>query len=155
PERTEALWEILDTVSKRAPKYDKDNNRERFNRYISEAGEGEKTITIATLFLLAREHGWEGGLWGQERRAKPNAENIKIGDDVTEPLLPEIMTLKEMLDRLVFIGSTGGVADLKTGRIRKAERALDEYAASHHTYTEKTKTGKETVKVGPALKYWI
>jgi hypothetical protein len=92
--------------------------------------------------------------WEQERRARQIAENIKIGDDVTEPLLPQIMTLKEMHERLVFIGSSGGVADLITGRIRKKEHAMDEYAASHHTYTETLQT-KMREKTGPALKFWI
>jgi hypothetical protein len=61
PDDTEALWEILDTVSRQAPKYDKDDNRAKFDRYIDEAGTGEKTTTINTLFFLAREHGWQGG----------------------------------------------------------------------------------------------
>ena len=68
-----------------------------------------------------------------ERRAKQIAENIKIGDDVTEPLLPQIMTLEEMRMRLVFVGSIGVVADIITGRVRKKEHAADEYAASQHT----------------------
>src|SRR5262249_47138954 len=78
PERKEALWEILDAVSSRAPKYDKDDNRRKFDRYVDEAGERENPITIATLFHLAREHGWQGWQWEQERRAKQIAENIKI-----------------------------------------------------------------------------
>jgi AAA domain/Primase C terminal 2 (PriCT-2) len=59
PEDTEALWEILDTVSKKAPGYDKDDNRRKFDRYIDEAGGHEKPITIGTLFHLAYEHGWQ------------------------------------------------------------------------------------------------
>jgi len=89
--------------------------------------------------------------WEQERRARQIAENIKIGDDVTEPLLPQIMTLAEMSRRLVFIGSIGAVADLKTGRVRKKEHATDEYAASWHTYI--AANGKP--KTEPALKLWI
>ena len=90
--------------------------------------------------------------WEQERRAKQIAENIKIGDDVTEPLLPQIMTLEEMRMRLVFVGSIGVVADLITGRVRKKEHAADEYAASQHTYIRQ---GNGTLKKGPALKLWI
>jgi hypothetical protein len=89
--------------------------------------------------------------WGRERRAKQIAENIKIGDDVTEPLLPQVMTLEEMLIRLVFIGSTGAVADRRTGRIRAKHYALDEYMASKYTPI----TGKNAGKEGPALKFWI
>jgi hypothetical protein len=91
--------------------------------------------------------------WGQEyskRRAEQIAENIKIGDDVTESLLPQIMSLAEMHKRLVFIGSTGGVADLITCRVRKKESAVDEYAASQHTYMDGAK-----LKKVPALNLWI
>src|SRR5262249_27091594 len=92
--------------------------------------------------------------WGreQERRDKQIAENIRIGDDIpTETLLPQIMTLEEMLIRLVFIGSTGAVADRRTGRMRAKHHALDEYMASKYTPVTGEKKGKE----GPALKFWI
>jgi hypothetical protein len=91
----------------------------------------------------------------QERRARQLAENIRIGEEVTESLLPQVMTLEEMLDRLVFIGSIGAVADLATVRVRKKEHAMDEYAASLHTYVQKNAQGQEVVKIGPALKHWI
>jgi hypothetical protein len=85
--------------------------REYFARCQKEQPRGEN-ITIGTLLWLAQDHGADFESWRncaavQERRAKQIAENIKIGDDVTEPLLPQIMTLKEMHERLVFIGSTG------------------------------------------------
>jgi hypothetical protein len=150
PERSEALWEILDTVSRQAPKYNKDNNRAKFDRYIDEAGTGEKTNTIATLFFLAREHGWRSPA-ELRRRDEQIRENIKIGEDVTESLLPQIMTLKEMHERLVFVGSKGIVADIATKRVRKKEHAADEYAASQHTYILKNGTPKNV----PALKLWI
>ena len=93
--------------------------------------------------------------YGQEaerqRRIEQISENIKIGDDITEPVLPEIMTLAEMNDRLVFIGRVGAVVDRHTGRVRKKETAADEYAASRHQYTDDD--GK--LKKGPALKFWI
>jgi primase-polymerase (primpol)-like protein len=111
-------------------------------------------ITVGTLLGLARDNGGDFGLWRvqgeQARRAAQIAENIKIGDDVTEPLLPEIMTLEEMHDRLVFIGSTGGVADRITGRVRTKDTAAQEYAASMHTYEV---NGKE--KTASALPLWI
>jgi hypothetical protein len=154
PERRDSLWEILDAVSRRAPNYDQDNNRRKFDRYIDEAGEHEKPTTIATLFYMALQHGWQGGGHSAaelERRAEQIAENIRIGDDVTEPLLPQIMTLDEMHHRLVFIGSTGGVADRATGRIRKKEHAADEYAASKHISI----SANGNPKKGSALKLWI
>lgn len=83
-----------------------------------------------------------------ERRAEQIARNIEIGDDVTEPIFPAIMTLAEMHDRLVFVGSSGAVVDCATGRIRKKETAADEYAASRHYYEDKDRKPK-------ALKFWI
>ena len=58
---TEQLWEILDTASQRAPGFNRDDNRQRFLRYIREAFNRSKPITIATLFCTAVEHGWDGG----------------------------------------------------------------------------------------------
>jgi AAA domain len=55
-----ALWEILDTASCHAPNYDEEDNRRRFQRYIDEAFNRENPITIATVFDLARKHGWLG-----------------------------------------------------------------------------------------------
>jgi hypothetical protein len=56
----EKLYAILDEVSRRAPGYDEEDNRRRFDRYINEAFDCEKPLTIATLFDLARTHGWSG-----------------------------------------------------------------------------------------------
>jgi hypothetical protein len=89
-----------------------------------------------------------------QRRAEQIAENIKIGDDVAEPMLPQIMTLEEMHKRLMFIGSSGIVADLVTGRVRKKEHATDEYAASVHTYKH-TQGNSTQERKGPALRFWI
>ena len=57
----------------------------------------------------------------KRRRAQIQA-NIKIGDDVTLPLMPTIMALKEMIERLIYVGEQGLVADSETGRVRKAQR---------------------------------
>jgi hypothetical protein len=61
PERSEALWEILDGVSRQAPGYNEKDNQRKFDRYVIESGEHENPITIATLFYMAHEHGWQGG----------------------------------------------------------------------------------------------
>ena len=86
-----------------------------------------------------------------KRRAEQIAENIKIGNDVAEPLLPQIMTLEEMRMRLVFVSSTGAVADIITGRVHKKEHAADEFAASQHPYTLLSGAPRN----GPALKFWL
>jgi len=56
----EQLWEILDAVSRRAPGYNRNDNRQRFDRYIGEALNHQTPITIATLYHMAVEHGWDG-----------------------------------------------------------------------------------------------
>lgn len=56
---TEQLWEILDTASQQAPGYDQQDNRERYLRYIREAFNRPKPITIFTLLHMARQHGWD------------------------------------------------------------------------------------------------
>ncbi len=59
-DRTEPLWEILDTASRPAPGYDEADNRSRWLRYIDEAFNRENPITIATVFDLAKKYGWQG-----------------------------------------------------------------------------------------------
>jgi hypothetical protein len=54
------MWEILDTASRRAGNYDEEDNRRRFQRYMSEATNREEPITIYTVFRMAAEHGWRG-----------------------------------------------------------------------------------------------
>ncbi|SIO49708.1 hypothetical protein SAMN05443247_06525 [Bradyrhizobium erythrophlei] len=92
---------------------------------------------------------------GDFRRAEQIKKNVEIGNDVTDPILPTIMTLAEMEDRLVFIGGSGGVVDRVTGRARKKEHAFAEYAASIHEYEEEDKKGATIVKKVQALKFWI
>jgi hypothetical protein len=58
--QSEELWEILDTASHLAPGYNEPENRTRWLRYIGEAFAREKPITIATVFDLAKKHGWRG-----------------------------------------------------------------------------------------------
>lgn len=87
-----------------------------------------------------------------ERRAQQLAENARIGEEVTEPAVPAVLTLEDMRQRLVFIGSSGAVVDSVTHRVRKKDAAADEYAASVYRYTD-SDTGKQ--KSMPALKAWI
>jgi Protein of unknown function (DUF3987)/Primase C terminal 2 (PriCT-2)/RepB DNA-primase from phage plasmid len=58
--QTETLWEILDTASRRAPGYNQEDNRRRFERYIAEVPNCDNPITLGTVFHLAKEHGWQG-----------------------------------------------------------------------------------------------
>ncbi len=56
----EELWEILDSASRGAPGYNHPENRERFERFMREAFNRPNPITIATLFHMAKDHGWTG-----------------------------------------------------------------------------------------------
>jgi hypothetical protein len=58
--QAEQLWEIADTASRQAPGYDEIGNRTRWLRYIDEATDRDTPITIATVFDLAKQHGWKG-----------------------------------------------------------------------------------------------
>ena len=59
------------------------------------------------------------------------------------------MTLEEMHERLVYIGSSGVIVDRVTGRIRKKEVAKSEYAAS------RTCIDEEKGKLVPTLNLWV
>jgi hypothetical protein len=52
------MWEILDVASRRADNYDEEDNRLRFQRYMSEAVDREDPISIRSVFHMAAEHGW-------------------------------------------------------------------------------------------------
>jgi hypothetical protein len=81
PKRADKLWEILDEISRRAPGYDKENNQSRWLRYINEALNRENPITIATVFALAKEHGWQG--WSPAAAVTSGAEKA-IDSDLAE-----------------------------------------------------------------------
>jgi hypothetical protein len=58
--QTEELWEILDAKSRLALSYNETENWHRWRRYIDEALNRDDPITIATVFDLAKRHGWQG-----------------------------------------------------------------------------------------------
>jgi hypothetical protein len=60
PEQAEQLREIMDTASRRAPGYNEGENGTRWSRYVNEAFHRDKPITIASIFDLAKKHGWPG-----------------------------------------------------------------------------------------------
>ena len=59
-DQAEQLWQILDVISRQAAGYNEADNRERWDRYKREAFERDAPITIATLFDMAKRHGWQG-----------------------------------------------------------------------------------------------
>jgi hypothetical protein len=152
---------LFDAWSKTSPEYDEAYTIKTWDSFKPDSifkpdSFKPDSISIGTLFHYANEAspGWFERAQSQ-RRAEQVAQNIKIGDDITESILPSIMTLEEMHERLVFISETGGVADRVTGHIHKKEHAADTYAASKHTYTHVQEDGAKKKKKGPALKFWI
>jgi hypothetical protein len=75
--QAEELWEILDTASRRAPGYNKADNRSRWERYISEAFNRDNPITIASVFDLAKKHGWQG--WSPPLVTSTNTLGFEVG----------------------------------------------------------------------------
>ena len=82
-----------------------------------------------------------------ERRAEQIAANIEIGDEIEEPIVPTVMPLEEMQQRLVYIGSSGVIVDRITGRIRKKDVANCEYAASQTCIDENKGKYVSTLKL--------
>ena len=58
--QADRLWQVLDEASAVAPGYDHEENRRRWERYIVEAFDRDNPITIASVFDMARQHGWAG-----------------------------------------------------------------------------------------------
>jgi hypothetical protein len=75
--QSEELWEIFDTASQSAPGYDQTENRTRWRRYMREALDRDKAITIATVFDLAKKHGWPG--WSPPTVVSQNSQGSPFG----------------------------------------------------------------------------
>lgn len=71
--QSEELWEVLNAASRLAPGYHEPDNRTRWLRYIGEAFARENPITIATVFDLAKKHGWQGWSPGDESASASGA----------------------------------------------------------------------------------
>jgi hypothetical protein len=66
PEQREELEQILDEISRKAPGYNKEDNAQRFERYVAEASKRPTTggvggaKTISSFLAQMRELGWKG-----------------------------------------------------------------------------------------------
>jgi hypothetical protein len=77
--QSEQLYQILDAASRPAPGYNEPDNRSRWLRYINEAFAREKPITIATVFDLAKKHGWQGSSPADEAASSSGASQANSG----------------------------------------------------------------------------
>jgi Protein of unknown function (DUF3987) len=92
PKQTEPLYEILGTASLKEPHYDQEDNRRRFERYISEAFNHEKPITIATVFHLAQVHGWQGWSPSLVTSADTSSSEVRsVDQQSTSPAEPSFV----------------------------------------------------------------
>ena len=65
PDQRDELERLLDELSQKAPGYDREENEQRFDRYIAEAreradGAGDGPRTIASFFWWVKGLGWDG-----------------------------------------------------------------------------------------------
>lgn len=116
--QAEDLWQLLDAHSRSADGYDQDENRERWTRYIDESMERDQPITVATIFAMAKEHGWMG--WPPESVTPTVAttQSITAGLEVTFTNIPHRQFLYGIdLSRgeITVLASPGG-----TGKSSKA-----------------------------------
>jgi len=88
----------------------------------------------------------------EARRAAQLEEAARIGEGEDEPdLLPTIMDLKGMVTDLVYVGSTGAVVHLPSCRVRRGDRARDEFRASKETWIDSNGHMREA----EAYKLWL
>jgi Bifunctional DNA primase/polymerase, N-terminal/Primase C terminal 2 (PriCT-2)/Family of unknown function (DUF5906) len=149
--------EIFDTWSQKSKKYNMNRTAAKWDAIT---GCPPDRITGRSVIFWAEQArpGWEREYDAAQTRAAfdriaaRRAAQIKhyaaIGDEIIEPSLPTIMTIPEMEQQLIYIGSSGAVVHRPTGRIRKKEHAPGEYAASKYV----PKNGKKAVRCLPV---WI
>lgn len=85
--QADELWDVLDTASRAAPGYDRPDNWARWQRYINEAHRRDAPTTIASVFEMAKQNGWQGwipssvtltGNPSPVRLVQPNSGSLKV-----------------------------------------------------------------------------
>lgn len=90
-------------------------------------------------------------------RAQRRRDDESIGDDLQTAALPDIMTLEQALDDLIFIGDGSQVVSRATKRVRKYNDAVHEHAASKH-FIDTGKiddVGRPILKAASVMKLWL
>jgi hypothetical protein len=88
PGHAEELWQVLDAHSCSAVGYDQDENRNRWTRYVDESIDRDQPITIASVFAMAKEHGWAGWSPAPGTPTVATTQSITAGLDVTFANIP-------------------------------------------------------------------
>jgi len=102
------LWEILDSASAAAPNYNQVENHQRWLRYINEAHVRQRPITIATVFDMARHHGWMG--WSPPARA--DAKSLTANLNVSFKSIPHrrwLYGVDLVRGEITLLAAPGGV----------------------------------------------
>jgi len=86
--QSEQLYEILDVASRPAPGYNETENRARWFRYINKAFARDKPITIATVFDLAKKHGWRGWSPADDAASASSAEQANAQQSNSHRAIP-------------------------------------------------------------------
>ncbi|MCP4304974.1 MAG: hypothetical protein GY788_08905 [bacterium] len=121
PSQAEEIYAILDEKSKQAPpSYDAENNRNRFDRHRDEALARAEPIAIATVFWLARKHGWEG--WQPPPEVRAMALERAKAEGLSGGVFESDMALAK-LNGHFFVGVTDGEISIF--------RANDDGTAAH------------------------
>jgi AAA domain/RepB DNA-primase from phage plasmid/Primase C terminal 2 (PriCT-2) len=128
------LWEILDSASAVAPNYNQAENQQRWLRYINEAQVRQRPITIATVFDMARRHGWMG--WSPHARpaGAADAKSLTVNLNVSFKSIPHrrwLYGVDLVRGEITLLAAPGGVgkSSLAIGMSTSAaigRRLLDE-----------------------------
>jgi len=90
-------------------------------------------------------------------RAQRQRDDQHIGDDLQTEALPDIMTLEDALNDLIFVGDGSQVVSRTTKRVRKFNDAVHEHAASKH-YIDTGKVddeGRPIIKAASVMRIWL
>lgn len=89
-------------------------------------------------------------------RAQRRRDDMAIGDDVASRAQPDILTITDALENLVFVGDGSQVVSRPTKRTRRYTDALHEWAASKEWIDTGTvdKEGRPKLKGVPVIKLW-
>lgn len=140
--------DMADRWSQQSPHYDAAYTAAKWDGY---RGCPPTELGAGTIFYMADQidMGWRRRYEEEvARRVEQVRINGEIGEGSDQPSLPTIMTVAEMIDRLVWIGMSGAIIDRVTFRIRKKEHAATEYAASFFR-------ADDAKKNTPCLNAWL
>jgi Primase C terminal 2 (PriCT-2)/RepB DNA-primase N-terminal domain len=113
----ENLWAILDEASRQAPNYDASENRRRWERYVKEASQRQRPITIATVFAQARSAGWQPAT-GETPDTEVSVPYVPGNEEVCRRALDQVVAADE---RVFTLEGSSLLSILRTQRLKIPE----------------------------------